>query len=112
LPTIRDYIQMRDGGDWAEEVYKNREHPTVEQAAKVGVSQATRKRMEGVDGVRRTVGDRRTRKVAEAHAGAAHTRAVLASARGSVDAASSSREPELANEEYLLNDAQEIDIDF
>jgi hypothetical protein len=47
-------------------------HPTVGQAANDVVSQAIQKRMEGVDGVRRTVNDRRTRKVAEVHAGTAH----------------------------------------
>ncbi|MFM0132747.1 hypothetical protein [Paraburkholderia sediminicola] len=112
IPDIRDYIQMRDGGDWKEEVYKNREHATAEQAVKGGVSQTTQQRMEAVERLPRTVNNRTARKTADAHASAAHTRAVLASVQGTPKTVPAEQRTTELETAYLLNDAQEIDINF
>lgn len=113
IPDLRDYIQMRDLADLDIQRDKNRKHPTVEQAVKRGgVSQTTRKRMEAVDGMPRTVNNRKARKTADAHASAAHTRAVLGAVQGTRETVSVEQLPAVLETAYLLGDAQEIDIDF
>ncbi|RAA04606.1 hypothetical protein DOT66_24705 [Ralstonia pseudosolanacearum] len=113
IPDIRDYIQMRDGADLAAERDKNRKHPTVEQSVnRGGVSQTTQRRMAAVEGLPRTVNNRKVRKTADAHVSAAHTRAVLASALGTPETAPVEQQIAVLDTAYLLDDAQEIDIDF
>ncbi|MEX3984058.1 hypothetical protein AB4Y45_34410 [Paraburkholderia sp. EG287A] len=82
IPDLCDYIQMRDLTDLEKQRDRNRKHSTVEEAVKRGqVSQATQRKLEAAHGLPRTVNNRTARKTAEAHASAAHTRAVLASAQ-------------------------------
>lgn len=114
IPDLRDYIQMRDVADLDIERDKNRNHPTVEQAVKRGrVSQITQRRMEAVEGLPRTVNNRKARKTADAHASAANTRAIVWTAQGSretVPAVRLAAGPETAD--LLEDDGQEIDIDI
>lgn len=105
---------MRDVADLDIERDKNRNHPTVEQAVKRGrVSQITQRRMEAVEGLPRTVNNRKARKTADAHASAANTRAIVWTAQGSretVPAVRLAAGPETAD--LLEDDGQEIDIDI
>ncbi|ORC47438.1 hypothetical protein B2G74_20100 [Burkholderia sp. A27] len=113
IPDVRDYIQMRDGADLAEERDRNRWHPTVEQSVKKGaVSKTTQRRMEAVEGLRRTVNNRRARKMAEAHAGAAHTRAVLNAAQSKSALVREAPPASAVATDCSVEGAQEIDIDF
>ncbi|CAD6538800.1 hypothetical protein [Paraburkholderia metrosideri] len=113
IPDIRDYIQMRDVVDLDKQRDKTRKHPTVQQAVKRGgVSQTTQRRMAAADGLPRTVNNRSVRKTAEAHAGAAHTRALLGSARKSSEIPTGEQLPAVVETEYRPTDAQEVDIDF
>ena len=68
--------------------------------------------MEAVDGMPRTVNNRKARKTADAHASAAHTRAVLGAVQGTRETVSVEQLPAVLETAYLLGDAQEIDIDF
>ncbi|MGT2430943.1 hypothetical protein ACU4HD_23840 [Cupriavidus basilensis] len=113
IPDLRDYIQMRDVADLDIERDKNRKHPTVEHAVKRGgVSKTTQRRMEAVEGLPRTVNNRTARKTADAHAGAAHTRAVVGAAQGTRETVPAEQLPAVLETAHLLGDAQEIDIDF
>lgn len=113
IPDIRDYIQMRDGADLALERDKNRMHPTVEQSVKRGgVSQTMQRRLEAVEGVKRTINSRVARKAAVAHTGAADTRAMIATVQGTPEAVLVQPQTAMLDTAYLLDDAQEIDIDF
>ncbi|RKE25180.1 integrase-like protein [Paraburkholderia sp. BL23I1N1] len=113
IPDLRDYIQMRDLADLEKQRDKNRLHPTVEQAVKRGgVSQATQRRMEATEGLPPTVNNRRARKTAEAHASAAHTRAVLASAQKTSALDSNARVPAVAEPPTRSGSRRVIDINF
>jgi hypothetical protein len=113
IPDIRDYIQMRDLADLDKQRDKSRLHLTVDQAVKRGgVSLATQRRMEVVEGLPPTVNNRRARKTAEAHAGAAHTRAVLGSAQKTSATDIEARQPVMQETEYQRSSRRVIDIDF
>jgi len=113
IPDIRDYIQMRDGADLALARDKNRKHPTVEQSVnRGGVSKTTQQRMEAVEGLPRTINNKKARKVAVAHTGAADTRALLASTQRTPETVPVERQTAVFDAAYLLEDAQEIDISF
>ncbi|SDI12228.1 hypothetical protein SAMN05216466_12745 [Paraburkholderia phenazinium] len=113
IPDIRDYIQMRDLADLDKQRDKSRLHLTVDQAVKRGgVSQSTQRRMAAVEGLPPTVNNRRARKTAEAHAGAAHTRAVLGSAQKTSATDIEARQPVMQETEYQRSSRRVIDIDF
>jgi len=113
IPDIRDYIQMRDLADLDTQRDKNRLHLTVDQAVKRGgVSQSTQRRMEVAEGLPRTVNNRRARKTADAHAGAANTRAVLSSAQKTSATDTEARPPVMQETEHQRSSRRVIDIDF
>ena len=108
-----DYIQMRDLADLGKQRDKNRKHPTVEQVVKRGgVSQATQRQMEVVEGLPPTVNNRTARKTADAHASAAHTRAVLASAQKTSAPDSNARVPAEEEPATRSSSRRVIDINF
>jgi hypothetical protein len=78
----------------------------------VGVSQTTQRRMNAAEGLPRTVNNRGARKTADAHASAAHTRAVVGAAQKPRETVLAEQLSPVLETEYLLGDAQEIDIDF
>ncbi|CAM2139708.1 transposase [Pararobbsia alpina] len=114
IPDIRDYFQFRDLSDLGDQLLKTRDHPTVDQAVKRGgVSQATKKQMDAVEGLPLEVNSRRARRTAVAHTGAADTRAILAKVNRSARTASD--EVRVAADgltHHVAEDASEIDIDF
>lgn len=113
IPDLRDYIQMRDLADLDLERDKNRKHLTVAQAVKRGiVSQTTQRRMEAVEGMPRTVNNRKVRKTADAHASAAHTRAVVGSAQKALETVSEDQLPAVRETACRPGNARVIDIDF
>jgi hypothetical protein len=113
IPDIRDYIQMRDVVDLGKQRDKARKDPTVQQAVNRGVvSMTTQRQMAAADELPRSVNNRRVRKTAEAHAGAAHTRAVLGSAQGPRQLPPVDQRPAVIEAEYLTPDVQDVDIDF